>query len=126
MARVRRAQRVLNAKIQRPPRDRFQYSVNPRKSTLPGPLPACLPLGRSSKVHQARLVRMEGQSIHPHSLSQVHHHPLRIVLAFKSKDEVITIPDEDGLPPEVWRHVGFDPEIEGKMEVDVPEERGKD
>jgi len=40
------------------------------------------------------------------------HQPLRIVLAFDTKEEVITIPDEDTLPPAAWLPFGFYPEIE--------------
>ncbi len=71
-----------------------------------------LRLRRTPKGQQAGFVRMEGQSIHSHPLSQQHQHPLRIVLAFESKNEVITIPDEEALPPEVWLDFGFYPEIE--------------
>ena len=98
----------------------------PEKIDAVRPLTSLLSFGRSSKGHEARLVRMEGQPIHLHPLSQPHHHSLRIVLAFESKPEVITIPDKDGLPPEVWRDFGFSPPIEGNVEINVPEDRGED
>ena len=69
-----------------------------------------------------RLVWVERQSEAPSPFPEYRQHPSRLVLALKANDEVITIPDQGGFPPQPWLHLCLEPPIESRVQGDVTQQ----
>src|SRR2546426_2497975 len=97
-----------------PPVEREAQKVEAGRTSAPDPR-------RSSEGHQARLVRVESQSVTPHPLRQHRHHALRIVLAFEADHEVVRIPYENRFPAQPRLDLALEPLVEHVVEIDVAE-----
>jgi hypothetical protein len=82
-------------------------------------LTALLRLWRTPKRQQPRLVWVQGQSKAPQAFLKHRHHAASIVLVFKTDDEIVAVSDQSCLPPKSRRHLGFKPQVEHIMEIDV-------
>jgi hypothetical protein len=82
-----------------------------------------LPLRRTPKGPEPRLVRVELQSETPEPLLKDRQHPSCIVFALKADEEVVTLPEQGSLPPKPRLHLGLEPQVKDIVQRDVPQER---
>ena len=95
-------------------REGIRFSLSPLLSILCGEPP---------KLDQSRLLRMQFQTKLRQAFPEFFQELFRLRSALEAHHQIVGIPDDNDIAPSHFPALGFDPQIEYVMQVDVRQQR---